>query len=149
MGRYTTIARQGTVPGSRDAIIALLSSTAGYTAINPYRTADPALAVEPFGPEAGVGAGFSFAGKDGKGTQTVSAVRANGVDFDIDMGAMGRSRQSIDLAPAAGGATRVTWSARLDAGHNPVLRIFGLVANKVIGPSLETGIANLAGHGWR
>ncbi|MFT4296778.1 MAG: SRPBCC family protein [Micropruina sp.] len=148
MGRFTTITRAGTVAGSADDIVALLASTRGYTEINPYRTADPKLVIEPFGPESGVGAGFSFAGKDGKGTQTVAAVRADGVDFDIDMGAMGRSRQSIDLTPGRGG-TQVTWSAKLDAGNNPVLRIFGLVANKVLGPSLETGIANLAGRDWR
>ncbi|MFT3874127.1 MAG: SRPBCC family protein [Nocardioides sp.] len=149
MGRFTTITRDGTVRGNPEQIVALLASTAGYTEINPYRTGDPALSIEPFGPASGVGAGFAFNGRDGKGTQTVAAVRADGIDFDIDMGAMGKSRQSIDLTPAQDGATRVTWSAKLDAGHNPVLRIFGLVAHKILGPSLESGIANLAGRDWR
>lgn len=149
MGRFTTITREGTVRGNPDDIVALLASTTGYTEINPYRTSDPALSIEPFGPASGVGAGFAFRGKDGKGTQTVAAVRPDGIDFDIDMGAMGKSRQSIDVAQAREGLTRVTWSAKLDAGHNPVLRVFGPVAHKILGPSLETGISNLAGRTWR
>lgn len=146
MSRFTTVTRTGTVTGDVASIVELVSSTAGYTAINPYRTSDPKLVITPFGPEAGVGAGFAFAGKDGKGTQTVAAVRPDGVDFDIDMGAMGRSRQVITLAADPTGGTRVEWKAELDAGYNPVLRVFGLVAGKVIGPSLENGIANLAQH---
>ncbi|MGB4777174.1 SRPBCC family protein [Microbacterium sp.] len=148
MGRFTTIAREGAVNGSTEEILALLASTAGYTEINPYRTSDPHLSIEPFGPTSGVGAGFTFKGKHGKGTQTVAALRPDGIDFDIDMGPMGTSRQTVDLVPVSDDLTRVTWSATLDAGNHPVLRIFGLVAPKILGPSLETGIANLAGHGW-
>jgi len=68
MGRFTTITRSGTVAADVSSIVALVSSTTGYTAINPYRTTDPKLPIAPFGPEAGVGAGFASAGKDGKGT---------------------------------------------------------------------------------
>jgi len=40
-------------------------------------------------------------------------VRPDGVDFDIDMGAMGTSRQRITLEPDPAGGTRVAWSTEL------------------------------------
>lgn len=144
MGKYTTISRHGHVAAGAEQILETVSSTEGFTAINPHRTADPKLAITPSGPASGVGSGFAFRGKDGKGTQTVAEVTSSRVVYDIDMGSMGRSRQRISVTPLQSGGCDVEWSMTLDAGRNPMLRVFGLFANKVLGPTLETGLRNLA-----
>ncbi|MDZ8173213.1 SRPBCC family protein [Microbacterium xanthum] len=147
MSRFTTVTRQGRVPATPAQITALVSSTAGFTVINPHLTQDPNLQITPRGVASGVGSAFAFRGKNGKGTQTVTDVTASSVEYAIDMGGMGQSRQRIDIKPD-GAESIVTWSMTLDAGHNPLLRLFGLLAGKILGPSVEIGIRNLAAHDW-
>lgn len=149
MSRYTTVSRRGHVDANAARILARVSSTKGFTSINPHRTADPELVITPNGPDSGVGSGFAFRGKDGKGTQTVAEITDTQVTHHIDMGFMGRSRQRIVTTAVPGGGCDVEWSMTLDAGANPMLRIFGLMADKVLGPTLETGLRNLASATWR
>lgn len=148
MNRHTTVTRRGHVAATANELLAALASTEGFTRINPHRTEDPDLIITPTGPASGVGSGFAFRGKNGKGTQTVSEVTTTEVVHDIDMGAMGRSRQRIIATPSGAGGCDVEWSMTLDAGWNPILRIFGLFAEKVLGPTLETGLRNLAAAEW-
>lgn len=144
MGRYTTVTRTGHADAPAEQILALVSSTEGFTTINPHLSADPKLEITPFGASAGVGSGFAFRGKNGKGTQTVVQVSDGAVDYAIDMGAMGRCKQRISAVPSERGGAHVEWTMVLDAGGNPLLRIFGMMAGRVIGPTLETGIRNLS-----
>lgn len=144
MGRYTTVTRTGHSDVPAEQIIALVSSTEGFTTINPHLTADPQLEITPIGVVAGVGSGFAFRGKNGKGTQKVVQVSDRAVDYAIDMGSMGRSTQRIVAVPSERGGSEIEWTMVLDAGNNPLLRIFGMVAGRVVGPTLETGIRNLS-----
>lgn len=148
MARITTLVRTGEVPASVAEIRDLVASTDGYTRINPYLTKDPSLTITPFGPAAGEGAGFRFAGKDGKGTQTVAVVADASVRYDVDMGPMGRSTQQISARRIDDDRSEVSWTMQMDAGHNPLLRLFGLVAGRIVGPALETGVRNLADYSW-
>jgi carbon monoxide dehydrogenase subunit G len=58
------------------------------------------------------------------------------------MGAMGKSTHSYLLKSADGG-TSVTWRMNADFGMNPVGRVFGLFLEKMLGPTMERGLANL------
>jgi hypothetical protein len=49
---------------------------------------------------------------------------------------------SLALEPAASG-TRVTWGFDSDLGFNPIARYFGMMADDVIGPDYEKGLARL------
>lgn len=144
MGRYTTVTRTGHTDAAAETVLALVSSTEGFTRINPHLTADPKLEITPLGAAVGIGSGFAFRGKNGKGTQTVAQVSDTSIDYAIDMGSMGHSTQRIAATPSAAGGAEIEWTMVLDAGSNPLLRIFGMMASKVIGPTLETGIRNLS-----
>ena len=72
--RNVVVTRTAEVAMPPEDVIARVASTEGFQTFNPYRTTDPALNIEPFGPASGVGSGFRFEGKEGKGTQTVTAV---------------------------------------------------------------------------
>ncbi len=141
--RTIEVERTAIIDAEPHEIIALASSTAGYQRFNPYAEADPNLKITPFGPEAGVGSGFAFEGKDGKGTQTVAEVTENRIVYHIDMGAMGKPVQTMGLRRVAGG-TEVTWSVQADMGMNPVFRVFGLFMDGMMGATFDRGLATLA-----
>jgi len=97
--RHIHVERQATVPAKPEAVIALAASNEGYQRFNPYLTADPDLKINHFGPQSGIGSGFRFDGKDGKGSQTVAAVSADSVRYDIDLGAMLAQGSAFSRAP--------------------------------------------------
>ncbi len=141
--RQVQVQRQANVALSPAAILALAGSNSGYQRFNPYRNSDPQLKVQMFGPSSGVGSGFHFESKDGKGSQTVASVSDTAVDFKIDLGAMGQPTQRIETRPASTGTT-VVWSMHADMGMNPIGRIVGLFMDKIVGPQFETGLKNMS-----
>ena len=140
--RIVTVERSAQVTATPANIIARAASNTGYQTFNPYRTADPALKIDPFGPEHGVGSGFHFEGKDGKGSQTVAAVTETSVTYAIDMGAMGQPTQILSARPNANGSD-VTWTVEADMGMNPIARVIGLFMDGFMGKTLEQGLTNL------
>lgn len=141
--RKVVVTRQAEVAMAPDDILARVSSTDGFQTFNPYCTTDPDLKITPFGPTAGVGSGFGFEGKDGKGTQTVTDVTATRVTHLIDLGAMGKPVQSIEATATDKGAL-VTWTVTSDMGFNPIFRIFGLFMDRMLGKTYELGLKNMA-----
>lgn len=140
--REVTVLRKAEVQASPNDVIAILASNEGYQTINPYKSSDPELKITLFGPASGVGSGFHFDGKDGKGSQTVTAVSATSVRYDIDLGAMGQPKQIVEVRPSAGGST-VEWRMEADLGRNPIARVFGLFMDGMIGKTLNQGLTNL------
>lgn len=140
--REVTVLRSAQVDASPSDVIAVLASNEGYQTINPYKSSDPDLKITLFGPSSGVGSGFHFDGKDGKGSQTVAAVTDSAVRYDIDMGAMGKPKQIVQVRPSAGGAM-VEWRMEADLGRNPIARVFGLFMDTMIGKTLDQGLSNL------
>jgi Polyketide cyclase / dehydrase and lipid transport len=139
-----TVQRSGFVNATPGQVFAAASSTAGYQIFNPYRDMDAKLKITPFGPQSGVGAGFAFDGKDGKGTSTIAAVKDNeSVTYQIDLGFMGKPVQTISLSPENGG-TRVNWAVTSNFGWNPMGRVFGLFMDGMLGPHYELGLRNMA-----
>ena len=139
-----TVTRSAVIDANADRIYPLIASNQGFQRFNPYCDADPDLKIEHFGPENGVGSGFAFNGKDGKGTQTIIEAEQNSqVKMLIDLGAMGKPIQTF-LLEDQGNGTKVVWSTRADFGNNPVGRVFGLFLEKMLGRTYERGLTNLA-----
>ncbi|MEM6731077.1 MAG: SRPBCC family protein [Myxococcota bacterium] len=139
----TRVERTTAIEASPESIYALLSSNSGFQRFNPYCDTDPELRIELYGPQRGVGSAFRFAGKEGRGTQTITAVDENrSVTMEIDLGMMGRPTQQFLLAPSQGG-TEVTWRVDMDFGLNLFGRLFGLFANSYLGKIYERGLGNL------
>ncbi|WP_300062615.1 SRPBCC family protein [uncultured Roseobacter sp.] len=140
--RHVSVERSAVLQATPEAVLALAASNGGYQTFNPYKTRDPELKIELFGPEAGVGSGFHFDGKEGKGQQTVAGVTDDTVRYAIDLGAMGQPKQAIHAVPSETG-TQVTWRIESDMGVNPAFRVFGLFMERMMGPTLELGLENL------
>jgi len=141
--RKVVVTRHANVEMSPEDVIRRVASTEGFQTFNPYCTTDPDLKITPFGPAEGVGSGFRFHGKEGKGTQTVTEVTATRVSHLIDLGALGKPVQTIEAEPSGQGA-RVTWSVASDTGFNPIFRIFGLFMDRMLGKTYELGLKNIA-----
>ncbi|MEM7514761.1 MAG: polyketide cyclase, partial [Bacteroidota bacterium] len=88
--RKVVVTRSTEIDVAPAELVARVASTEGFQTFNPYCTTDPSLKITPFGPAAGVGSGFRFEGKEGKGTQTVTAITDTTVTHLIDLGAMGK-----------------------------------------------------------
>jgi len=141
--RKVVVTRQANVSLSPQDVIARVASTEGFQTFNPYCTTDPDLKITPFGPISGIGSGFRFEGKEGKGTQTVIAETKKSVTHLIDLGAMGKPVQTIEAEETNTG-TRVIWTVTSDMGFNPVFRIFGLFMDRMLGKTYELGLKNIA-----
>ena len=131
-----TIERVATIKAPVDKVFSLIASSEGYQSFNPYKAKDPDLKITMHGPLSGIGSGFAFDGKDGKGSQTIVAMEK------INLGAMGRPVTTFLLEPSSG-ATIVTWSTKSDFGMNPIGRVFGLFLDGMLGPDYETGLRKL------
>jgi len=141
------VEREAIIQAEPEEIFVLASSNKGFQAFNPYKSIDPDLKIEFFGPEVGVGSGFHFDGKDGKdgkGTQTISSLEANqSVTMQIDLGAKGAPTQTFNFHKVPAG-TRVVWGLDADFGNNPIGRIIGLFMDKMMGETFERGLKNLS-----
>ncbi|MEP3280123.1 MAG: SRPBCC family protein [Stappiaceae bacterium] len=140
--RHIHVERQATLTAAPEVILELATSNKGYQRFNPYVSSDPDLKIRPFGPDEGIGSGFKFEGREGKGQQIVAAITKNSVRYDIDLGSMGNPKQTI-TAKAEPNGTHVIWSMDADLGMNPIARVFGLFMDGMVGPTLERGLSNL------
>ncbi len=141
--RHVEVIRQAEVAVPPGDVLALAASNQGYQRFNPYMSADPALKITLFGPAEGVGSGFHFEGRDGKGSQTVASVDAKTVRYFIDLGPMGQPEQSITATPSESGSL-VTWRMTADMGMNPIGRVMGLFMDRMLGDTFQQGLTNLA-----
>ncbi|WP_375570070.1 SRPBCC family protein [Ahrensia marina] len=140
--RHVTVERAATLQAAPATVLALAASNEGYQTFNPYRTLDPDLRIDLYGPQSGTGSGFHFDGKDGTGSQTVAEVTQQTVTYDVDLGPLGQPTQSISASPTSDGS-HVTWRVEADMGFNPVFRVMGLFMDGMMGPTFELGLENL------
>jgi Polyketide cyclase / dehydrase and lipid transport len=137
--RNVRVERVASIAAAPADVIAVASSAESYQTFNPYKKADPAFKYEVFGPTSGVGSGWKFESKDGKGQAVVTKVAADRVEYAVDLGAMGKPNQTI-MVVADGTGSKVTWAMDADMGYNPIGRVMGLFLDGMIGQNHANGI---------
>ncbi|MEM1377084.1 MAG: SRPBCC family protein [Pseudomonadota bacterium] len=138
-----TVERTATINAPAEKVFALVASNEGFQTFNPYKLKDENLKITMHGPSHGIGSGFAFDGKEGKGTQTIIAMEENkSVTMQLDLGAMGKPVTEFRLT-AIGDATEVTWSTKSDFGFNPIGRVVGLFLDGMLGGTYELGLDEL------
>ena len=97
------------------------------------------------GPDSGTGASMSWDGKtSGNGTLKITGSDpAKGITYDLAF-EQGKylSKGRLQFEPAAE-ALAVVWTNEGELGGNPVSRFFGLLMDKMMGPDMAIGLANL------
>ncbi len=149
-----SVTRSLTIDRPASMIYPLLDGFGRFNEWSPWFGLDPKAVYTYKGPAHGVGASTSWTSLDPtvrSGTQTISAVVANqGVTTDLDFGDMGLATSQHTLT-AQGASTQVTWAFASELPIHFDRRFFsgvmgrycGLLIDKFVGPSLETGLANL------
>ncbi len=138
-----TVERSATIQANQHDLFAMIASPREYQKFNPYHDTDPDLEIKFNEVEQGIGAGFAFKGKEGKGIQTITALEEDKkVTMLIDLGSMGKPVQTFTLSPAEGG-TKVVWSTTSEFGMNPIGRVFGLFLENMLGETYERGLKNM------
>lgn len=148
MTTYTELSRSTTIRAGADEIAEHLIDFRRWTAWSPWEGLDPDLQRSYDGPEQGVGATYAWSGnrKAGQGRMEITGVAHDGVDLTLTFTKPFRAQYADRFAftPLADG-TEVTWSMRAPKGRMSWLtsRLFNL--EKLVGPDLERGLANLKG----
>ena len=138
------VERQAVIKAEPNQLFALTSSNKGFQKFNPFKDVDKDLKITLFGPEVGIGSGFNFEGKDGKGSQTITKLEENkSVTMLINLGAKGQPTQTFSFQKTQEG-TRVIWGLDADFGNNPIGRVIGLFMDKMMGETFERGLKNLS-----
>ena len=144
--REVHVERSSVVEAPPNVVYDMLISPKVFHEWSPWADLDTTMTPEHFGPESGVGAGFTWSSEQdnvGNGTYEISnVVQDQRVDVDLDFGEMGTSQSAYILEPAEGG-TRVTWTMDTDLGMNPISRYFGLMMDSWVGGDYEKGLKNL------
>lgn len=106
---------------------------------------DPAMKIDYFGPESGLGAGWSWKSRsegDGRMLLTLAESPAR-VKFDLAFTDFDQPVEGELTFEPAGTGTRATWIMRGDMGRSPLNHWFAFFADRLMGPDFEGGLANL------
>ena len=142
------IARSITINAPADRVFPLINDPKAMNGWSPFVKTDPSIRIDYNGPASGKGAAFDWnsTGRAGKGRiEVTGASPSTSVDMSLVMEKPFACDNQIrfDLAPAASGATTVTWAM---SGPWPYLhRVMGTIFNsdKMVGGEFEKGLADL------
>jgi len=133
----------GTTPGAVFTQINTLKTWPEWTAWTVAKYPD--MQTSCTGPEAGVGATYTWQGKS-TGHSTLKITRSEpdkGIGYDLDFENGKYLSSGAILLEPSGDAVKVTWSNEGDLGWNPVSRYFGLLMDRLMGPDFEECLRNL------
>ena len=143
--RTWTVGRTVTIDAPTARVHALCDDLEQWPAWTPWFRADPELEITMGAVTRGVGAHQSWRGKDGAGELTFTASDPErGIAYDIAF--IDRNTRAVctmAYAPAANGATEVTWTMTGDSGWNVMERYLGLLMDPLLGPMFEDGLERL------
>ncbi len=143
--RKVRVERTLVINAPADVIFNEVNTMKNWAKWAPWFRMDPEMEITYFGPESGVGAGYSWKSKNsrvGEGKVTIAASAGDSILVNMEFTGKG--------APTAGytfhredAGTKVTWTMQADMGMNPVGRYVGLGMDKMVGPDFEKGLHNL------
>ncbi|OZC73011.1 transcriptional regulator [Rhodococcus sp. 06-418-5] len=142
------VERSAVVRADAATVHALIDDFHQWVTWSPYEGVDPDLKRTYSGPDAGVGASYSWSGKRkaGAGTMTITeSVPEERIVLDLAFTKPFKNRNvtAFLLEPVADG-TRVTW--RMSGKQNKLFALIGKVfsMDKLVGPDFEKGLRQLA-----
>lgn len=141
------VERSAVVRADAATVHALIDDFHQWVKWSPYEGVDPDLKRTYSGPDAGVGASYSWSGnrKAGAGTMTITeSIPEERIVLDLAFTKPFKNRNvtAFLLEPVADG-TRVTW--RMSGKQNKLFALIGKVfsMDKLVGPDFEKGLRQL------
>jgi uncharacterized protein YndB with AHSA1/START domain len=139
------VERSVIVDAPRERVFNLVIDPREWKRWTVWNERDPKMEIAYDGPPFGQGARWSWSSKtEGSGSMTFTRVAPNErLAYELSFHDFGmKSEGEIFLVPA-GSATRVTWTNKGDVGRNPLKRYLAAAMDRLVGPDLEGGLANL------
>ena len=139
------VSRTTLVNAPADRVYALVASPREWTKWSVWNQRDPAMKIAYSGPPSGQGAKWAWESKsEGTGSMEFTAAEPRKrIEYVLSFPDVGmRSSGAMTLIPEGAG-TRVTWAMAGDVGGNPLMRYFAALMDRMVGPDLEGGLANL------
>ena len=144
--RHAVVTRSVEIAAPPSAVFPLVGDLRRFNEWSPWADLDPDTVYTFTGPTDGVGQTLHWDSADeqvGQGSLTIAGIEPDSrVDLVLGFADAGTALASVALEPAGAG-TRVTWGFDSDLGFNPVARYFGMMADGVVGPDYEKGLARL------
>jgi len=144
--RHAVVVRSVEIAAPPAAVWPIVADLRRFNEWSPWVGLDPEATYTFTGPTDGIGQTLNWQSEDarvGNGAMTIAGLAPDSrVDLEIDFADAGIAGSFIVLEPV-GAATRATWGFDSDLGFNPIARYFGMMADSVVGPDYEAGLARL------
>ena len=144
--QHIHVERSAVIGMDQSTMYAYLQNPKNFMDWSPWNEVDPSIEVKYFGPETGVGAGYSWTSEDpmvGEGTWTIARSEPmSKIEVDIKFGEDGGGLSTYKLEPSGEG-TKITWMMDSDMGFWPIGRYFGLMIESSLPPMYERGLVLL------
>ena len=139
------VERSATINAPAEKVYGLIADPRAWAKWAVWNQRDPAMKITYGGPPTGAGAKWTWESKsEGNGTmEFTKAESPKGVEFKLDFPDMKMMSQGALVLEPSGTSTKVTWSNFGDLGGNPLVRYFGLVMDRMVGPDFDAGLTNL------
>jgi uncharacterized protein YndB with AHSA1/START domain len=139
------VERSGQIEAPAAEVYGLLASPRAWQRWSAWNQRDPGMQIEYTGPDAGVGAGWSWqSATEGNGAMEFTAAQpGERVNYVLRFPDFGMESKGVLRIEPAGSGVRVSWSNEGDMGGNPINRWFGLFMDRLVGPDFDAGLANL------
>jgi len=145
-GTYS-VTRSLTIPAAPEVVFPHVNELKKWAAWNPWEKLDPSMKLTYDGPEAGVGASYSWVGNSdvGEGKMTITGSKPNeSIQFKLEFfkPMAGVSDTEFSFKPQ-GNQTEVTWA--MSGKNNFIAKAMCLFMNmdKMIGGQFEKGLGDL------
>lgn len=112
---------------------------------SPWQKMDPETKLTYDGPEAGVGASYSWtSSKNGDGTLTISeSIPYESITTDMDFKENGKGLAGFKIAKDGSG-NKLTWWFETDLGSNPFKKFFfGMMGKGMMSSPFDQGLADI------
>lgn len=146
MSAQFEVTRTTSIAADPARVHALVNDFHEWAAWSPWEDLDPHLRRSYSGPDAGVGAHYSWAGnrKAGEGSMEITGSTPERIDIELSFLKPFKATNSVDLTltPRAGG-TDVAW--RMAGEHQGLARLFFrfMSMDRMVGPDFEKGLTRL------
>ncbi|MGB5818233.1 MAG: SRPBCC family protein [Saonia sp.] len=139
------VTRTRTVKAPVEVVYNNVEDYKNWEAWGPWKEEDPSMTYTYSDQTKGLGASYSWSGKDGDGSATtIEAVQNAALTNELDFDGMGTANGFWEFAPVAEG-TEVTWGIR--AEETPfIFKFFGAISggyDAMMGPMFERGLERL------
>ncbi|QDO96816.1 SRPBCC family protein [Ferrovibrio terrae] len=142
------IARSAQIQAAPDRIFALINDLPAWQTWSPYEKKDPDMQRSFTGPAAGIGAKYAWAGDKNIGDGRMEIVESTApskiaIRLEFLKPFQHTAMADFTLAPAANGATTVTWAMTGPANYLSKVMSVVFDFDKMIGRDFEAGLTNL------